>query len=97
MAGLKTNTNNLQEILDELYNKFFGDIFSFKIDNNTYQARQRMTWEDWCNSAYNTLGYHVVAGSVCSYDGTSYVAQPSLLAVSSNSVIKNNYAYIHLG
>ena len=50
-----------QTVSAEFYNWFTAnavkqdvEIITFSIEGNTYQAEYGMTWEDWCNSSYNT-------------------------------------------
>lgn len=33
-------------------------MITFTIGTVTYQAEEGMTWEEWCNSEYNTDGYY---------------------------------------
>ena len=57
---------------DELYENVTGDtvtLISFTIDGTTYQAEDGMTWNEWCNSSYNTVS--------ASIDGTANVRVPS--------------------
>lgn len=46
-----------------------SNIIIFTIDSVEYQAEEGMTWNEWCNSKYNTLGLFVGTG----YDGTKNV------------------------
>lgn len=34
-------------------------LISFTIDNEPYEAEEGMTWEDWCQSDYNTGGFEI--------------------------------------
>ncbi len=36
-----------------------GSVISFTIDSTIYQAERGMTWEQWCDSSYNTDGYYI--------------------------------------
>lgn len=36
-----------------------GTLISFTIYGTEYQAEEGMTWEQWCDSSYNTDGYYV--------------------------------------
>lgn len=35
------------------------ELISFTIDGDHYEAEDGMTWEQWCDSSYNTGGYYV--------------------------------------
>ena len=38
-------------------------MITFSIDNVSYQAEEGMTWREWINSSYNTIGLYVVTES----------------------------------
>lgn len=71
-------------------------LISFTVNNTTHRAEQGMTWEEWCNSTYNTLGYYCMNGytKVYSHDGTMYIANTSQVTVSKSSSITNGGTYI---
>lgn len=52
---------------------FLDTTFRFQINGKDYIAKVGMTWEEWCNSEYNTDGYWYDA-LIYSRGGTSYVA-----------------------
>lgn len=40
------------------------NLISFTIEHISYQAEEGMTWGEWCNSKYNTVGHFVSNGKV---------------------------------
>lgn len=66
-------------------------LISFTILEVSYVASDGMTWEQWCNSDYNTDGYTISGGKVF-IGGVSYVSLEDEF-VSSTDTIKANYAY----
>lgn len=66
-------------------------LISFTILEVSYVASDGMTWEQWCNSDYNTVGCTTSGGKVF-IGGASYVSLEDEL-VSSTDTIKANYAY----
>lgn len=45
-------------------------LINFTVDGVPYQAENGMTWEEWCNSEYNTDSYSIMLyGEVYSSDG----------------------------
>lgn len=63
-------------------------MISFTLNSISCQAEEGMTWEEWCNSSYNTLGYYT-SGNLVYRDGT-YLA-----SVTASSVIENGAAYYY--
>lgn len=68
-----------------------SSLISFAILGVSYVASDGMTWEQWCNSDYNTVGYTISGGKVF-IGGSSYVSLEDEF-VSSTDTIKANYAY----
>lgn len=67
-------------------------LISFTIGGTPYQAVEGMTWQEWCDSEYNTGGYYIdgnfvrpMAGIVVT-NANSNVVSPSLTII-------NGYAY----
>ena len=46
------------------YSSVDAELIGFTFNGNTYYAEQGMTWEEWINSSYNTIGVYID-----SYDG----------------------------
>lgn len=90
-----------EELTKLLTEEYMDDIeyISFYITNTKYEAIQGMTWEEWCQSMYNTSGYK------CLYEGQvaigerykSYVANSSGILVNKKDLIIANHHYIHEG
>lgn len=49
------------------------ELISFTIDGDHYEAEEGMTWQEWVDSSYNTVGaeYHVAEGIPCVSIGPS--------------------------
>lgn len=63
-------------------------MISFTIAGNAYQAEEGMTWYEWVNSEYNTIGAYTSATNA-TYPGYS-VYTPSNSAVYLNYISSNN-------
>ena len=48
-------------------------LISFTIAGKSYQAEEGMTWEDWCNSDYNTGGFYVHNNKIGT-TGTNFIS-----------------------
>ncbi len=62
-------------------------MISFTIGGTTHQAEEGMTWEEWCDSEYNTDSYYIESGMVMLNAGT-YIARISL-----NDIIQSEASY----
>lgn len=67
----------------------FGDVISFTISGNTYQAEEGMTWFEWVVSDYNTGEYYSKSAKV-RYDSNYVVGGVSL-----DTVIIEGKTYYH--
>ena len=72
-------------------------LFDFFIDTDPYKAQTGMTWYQWCNSAYNTVGAYsdtIDGNAVISYgDGSGGILYLSDSAVSPDDLIIENSVY----
>ena len=69
-------------------------LISFTIDGTTYQAEEGMTWAEWCNSSYNTVGYEIRGTDVIKKltETTRLVVKlNNINVVSSNKIQDNAY------
>lgn len=48
-------------------------VFSFTIDNETFYADAGMTWAEWVNSAYNTVGAYIFNSSFVFHSNNEFV------------------------
>ena len=48
------------------------DIIYFTIYGERYKAYKGMTWEEWCDSEFNVIGYYVEDGYVYTVNGISF-------------------------
>jgi hypothetical protein len=58
-STLQSNNSILQAILaaiNALPDASGATMISFSIDGTTYQAEEGMTWGEWADSEYNTIG-----------------------------------------
>lgn len=74
-------------------------LINFTINGTAYQAEEGMTWEQWCNSSYNTGGFYVIDGNNFVYfpDG-SYVSTEGFeggTAEKSETIVVNGSYYIY--
>jgi hypothetical protein len=54
---------------------FEKTLISFTIDGTTYQAEEGMTWAEWVESEYNTVGAHVSNGDAIFHgDNTNFLS-----------------------
>lgn len=94
-GGRDTTNTTLIEWLQENGKQ----LITFTISGTTYQAENGMTWAEWCDSSYNTLGL-VNAGNEINNDGsTSYknLKYTNTTIVNPSDIIIVNYAYILSG
>lgn len=69
-------------------------LIPFTINGTSYQAEDGMDWREWCDSNYNTNGYHPYYTNV--YDSTnSYAVSYNNSWVELTDVIVNNRTYAH--
>jgi hypothetical protein len=62
--------DGVQEVSKEFYEWLLGNALKqgnirFKIADHPHQAIEGMTWGEWVESEYNTLGYWVIDGLIC--------------------------------
>lgn len=85
------------KVWDGSYTEGTGaSLINFTIGGTSYSAEEGMTWEEWCNSNYNTYGYVIdnYDGYIAAGGGHNYVAFSGSL-VKSTDVIINNTNYTH--
>ena len=101
MSNFLNNTTDLQKILNETSDisvlldniqRRLEEIFlsapqliTFTIISTEYQAEEGMTWTEWCESDYNTVGYFINSDYVCFDDG-SFGGASHLIYTDYNSV-----------
>ena len=64
-----------------------GEIITFTIAGDEYQAEEGMTWEEWVNSEYNTSNFLILGGVIQSFDNKYVNAKTS-------DIIRNNGVYL---
>ena len=65
------------------------ELISFTINNMPYEAEKGMTWAEWCNSSYNTGGWHLRDGGVATgTDPFSYIKN-----VTNADIIESGHDY----
>ena len=71
---------------------------SFTIDGTEYQAEDGWTWEEWCDSSYNTDGYYYhdagASGVFGATDGYKVFTSSNTGVYSTDSII-SGHAYIY--
>ena len=94
-STMRTDGNNLIVNAEEVEVIKNVNLITFTIDGTQYSAEDGMTWEQWCNSNYNTYGYAIdYNGYIAAGVGHDYVAFSDSL-VESDDVIINNRSYTH--
>ena len=85
------------------------NLISFTIDDNLFYAEKEMTWSEWIESEYNTIGATTTSSNdfIYTYRGSSYYEHKAICTVKNNiytymtknDVVKPNVSYIisHLG
>lgn len=70
-------------------------IISFTINNTTYQAEDGMTWRQWIESKYNTIGTITIGESRINNEGDAlyYSAEQGPQTVKPDEVINTEYFY----
>lgn len=82
-------------ICSEFNNQPVVEMISFSVDGTPYQAPCDMTWQDFCNSEYNTYGFYIVFPNVMTpQDGMLY-SSGGLVYVYYNQVIQSIDYTIH--
>lgn len=92
--------------VDGVARQFYGNsvnLFNFRIYAgiyNTYSAEEGMTWEEWCNSDYNTDGYHSdinsYGESVITRTGTYFVSEDNINPVLPTDAIIAGTDYVNI-
>lgn len=77
---------------DEVHYSPIPVIITFTIDSTSYQAEEGMTWEEWCNSSYNTTSLSIIYGMVES-SGGEHITDVEENIVFPNTQIKSNGEY----
>lgn len=65
-----------------------ANLITFTIGNAEYQAEEGMTWEEWCDSEYNTESYFYAGVHVCNPNGF-YIS-----TVTPSDIIENGKSYV---
>ena len=82
----------------------FADTITFTIDDVTYKGKEGMTWVEWVNSKYNTIGATTREdnGLIYTKVGETYGEHELICTVENNiytymdknDVINNNVSYV---
>lgn len=70
-------------------------MISFKINGLEYQAEEGMTWEQWVDSQYNTVGYCIYRNEIRSFSWKNTVFNSSC-PVDPSDIIEANVNYYHV-
>lgn len=65
-----------------------ASVVDFAIQSVGYQANAGMTWEEWCNSAYNTGGFYIEGGIVRKNEYIIVVESQSYVSAFASDIIK---------
>lgn len=84
-----------------LYTGEYVIPISFTIDETSYQAEEGMTWEEWCDSDYNTINAKVnTNGKICDENYMNYLTteSDSTEVLSSDTIINGaSYVFVYGG
>ena len=106
-SDLQNNNTDLQGILDMILALGLVDtpaepvepaIITFTVaytyGNVEYQAEEGMTWQQWCESSYNTAGFYVYANqSILFNNGGDFMVNYSGSGVMPSDTIVANATY----
>lgn len=69
-----------------------GDVESiiFTIDCEEYEALDGMTWEEWCNSEYNTNGFYAEGEYIYAQSGAFLMSDDGITNASPSDLIKGH-------
>lgn len=81
---IKSSIGDIQTALDAIIGQ---TLISFKIDTNTYQAEEGMTWEQWVASAYNTNWFFINGSRIC-------VGNNEVVANLNDVIVANHTYYV---
>lgn len=94
---IDSQLGDINSILESIISGGGASIITFYI-NQTFiattiecQAEDGMTWEEWCNSSYNTFGYYIEGTSVTNDDGVYIVLDG--INVSNTDIIQSGVTY----
>lgn len=75
-----------------------GDVtlIAFTIDDTEYQAEDGMTWEEWCNSEYNTNEFYTTLYGIIIDSRQIYNENTSVTYPKPSDTIINGHSYITL-
>lgn len=72
-------------------------IINFTIDGTAYQAEEGMTWEQWCDSSYNTGDYTISNNMIYSPSNGNFIWYGNNHELSTNIIIANREYYRQSG
>lgn len=74
------------------------EMISFSVDGTVYQAPHNMTWQDFCNSEYNTYGFSIALPNVMTPQHSMLYFEGGVSYVYFNHVIQSiDYTTIYSG
>ena len=74
-----------------------ANIITFTIDMTEYQAEEGMTWAEWVESEYNTLGFYEYYDEVAldtGYPAPEFICYQDFEYCKSSELIINSYSYV---
>lgn len=79
-----------------------GSLITFTVDGVEYQAKEGMTWGEWCNSEYDNERFYIeLDNRICTKGGFGqiggYWIGTEEYYVFSSDIIQKNYNYLLVG
>ena len=71
----------------------FADTIEFTIDGTTYKAKEGMTWKEWVNSKYNTIGLIEYGMNIINNSHSKHLTYNNIIVISSD-IIDSSKTYI---
>jgi hypothetical protein len=65
-------------------------LITFTIAGTEYQAEEGMTWEEWCNSEYNTDDFSAIGNNVLNFAGSALVGFEGILETKTATIIDSS-------
>ena len=74
-----------------------GSLITFTVDGVEYQAKEGMTWGEWCNSEYDNERFYIeLDDSICDSDSRYFIGT-EVDYVYASDIIQKNYNYLLVG
>lgn len=69
------------------------NIITFTINGINYKAKENTTWNEWCNSEYNTNNFYIQNDDIYTNDGKYHVINEDNYETNASDIIINQHSY----